>query len=173
MSFWEQAGNIFLKQRAAAMQAKDDLHRLVVHDIAKGQEMHRMHVAQGYGLAQGYDPRSMPSPEAFRAPYGETSNVMINNITEPARQIPSSPAQPSAPALPVKQAGSLLKTLAATALMATGGGGLVAAGAYGAYSILSDQLNKPVVVDSAAFKVKIGFDPDKGGQSVGPLEPAK
>jgi hypothetical protein len=174
MSFWEQAGAILLKQRAAAMQAKDDMQRLIVHDIAKGQEMHRMHIAQGLGLAKDYNPMSIsnaPSPEAFRAPYGETTNVMVNNITEPALPALPAPPAPQQP-IPAKPASSLLKTLGMTALMATGGGGLVAAGGFGAYSLLKEQLNKPVQIDPANFKARISFDPDKGIEA-GPLEPAK
>lgn len=166
MSFWEKAGDIFLKQRAAAAQAKDDIHRLVVHDIAVGQEMYRMHLAKGYGLPA----------DAFRAPYGQSSNVTINNVGADApAQVPApTPAAvtPAPVTEPAKKTGGLLKTVAMTALMATGGGGLVAAGGYGAYSLLKEQLNKPVQIDPAAFKTKISWEPDKGLQ-VGELEPVK
>ena len=61
--------------------------------------------------------------------------ITINTVTTPA-PTPAAPAStPAAPAGPIKKAGSLLKTLGMTALMATGGGGLVAAGGYGAYSL--------------------------------------
>lgn len=161
-SFWEEVGKqaapgiaqVAVRAAQEASQSRGDIMRLFVHDYAVTKEIQREATARGWGIQDAQN---------FRAPYGQ---LTVNTVSQ-------APAPAVAPAGTAKKAGSLLKTLAMTALMATGGGGLVAAGGFGAYSLLKEQLNKPVQVDPASFKTKISFDPDKGGFDVGPLEPAK
>ena len=157
-SFWEEVGKqaapgiaqAAVRSAAESIQARGDILRLFVHDYAVTKEISREAAARGWGLQDAAH---------FRAPYGQ---LTVNANTQQA------PAP--APAEPAKS--SLLKNLAMAALLGTGGGALVAAGGVGAYSLLKDQLNKPVQIDPAAFKTKISFDPEKGLQ-VGELEPAK
>lgn len=161
-SFWEEVGKLAapgiaqaaVRSAQEATQTRGDIMRLFAHDYAVTKEIQREATARGWGIQDAQN---------FRAPYGQFT---VNAVSQ-------APPAPAAPAEPVKKAGGLLKTLAMTALMATGGGGLVAAGGFGAYSLLKEQLNKPVQIDPATFKTKISFDPDQGGMQVGPLEPAK
>ena len=141
------------------MVKRNALYDIWLDHINKTFAMTRGMQAEGSGL----EPAGLAEP--YHAP---STNIFAPQIVQP----PSNQEQQE-PAETAKKAGSLLKTLAMTALMATGGGGLVAAGGFGAYSLLKEQLNKPVQIDPATFKTKISFDPDKGGMQVGPLEPAK
>ncbi len=145
-----------LKERTKEWSARHGNHVL---NNALMNEMNREVSAMSYKL---------PDPGYYRTgPLNQP--ITINTVS----QAPPAPAPaPAVPAEPAKKAGSLLKTVAMTALMATGGGGLVAAGGFGAYSLLKEQLNKPVQIDPANFKARISFDPDKGIEA-GPLEPAK
>jgi hypothetical protein len=159
-SFWDEVGKqaapgiaqAAVRSAAESIQARGDIMRLFVHDYAVTKEIQREATARGWGIQDATN---------FRAPYGQ---LTVNANTQQA-------SAPAAPAEPAKKS-SLLKNLAMAALIGTGGGGLVAAGGLGAYSLLKEQLNRPVQIDPAAFKTKISFDPEKGIQ-VGELEPAK
>lgn len=135
------------------MAARDTLYQIYLDDVNKKFAMSRQAAASGWGL------EGKPYSEPYHAP--STTNVYL----------PPMPVEEK-PAAPVKNSGGLLKTLAMAALLGTGGGGLVAAGGLGAYTLLKEQLNKPVQIDPASFKTKISFDPEKGLQ-VGELEPSK
>ncbi len=159
-SVWEEVGQhaapgvaqAAVRSAAESSQARGDIMRLFVHDYAVTKEIQREATARGWGLQDAQN---------FRAPYGQ---LTVNTNTQAA------PA-PQAAAEPPKKSG-MLKSLATAALLGTGGGALVAAGGLGAYTLLKEQINKPVQFDPASFKTKITFEPDKGLE-VGPLEPVK
>ena len=158
-NFWEEVGKqaapgiaqAAVRSAAESIQARGDIMRLFVHDYAVTKEIQREATARGWGIQDASN---------FRAPYGQ---LTVNANTQ-AAPVPAAAEQ-------AKKSG-LLKNLALAALLGTGGGGLVAAGGLGAYTLLKEQLNKPVQIDPAAFKTKISFDPEKGLQ-VGELEPSK
>lgn len=164
-SFWEEVAKqaapgiaqVAVRAAAESNQARGDIMRLFVHDYAVTKEIQREATARGWGIQDSQN---------FRAPYGQ---LTVNSVS----QSPIAQQSQQAPAEPAKKAGGFLKTLAMTALMATGGGGLVAAGGAAAYSVLKDQLNKPVQIAPSDLKIGVKFDPDKGGFDFGEAVPAK
>lgn len=133
MSFFAEAGKVFLRQRANAAQNLDTQHRINLHGQNQGQQMWLAHVAQGYGL----------QPEAFLQPYGVPApNV---NINTPALQEKSS-------VWPVV-AGLLMGI---TGLGAAGGALYAVAG--------SKTASPPAATTPLNFKLKVGFDEQKGFQ---------
>jgi hypothetical protein len=162
-NFWEEVGKLAapgiaqaaIRSAQEATQTRGDIMRLFAHDYAVTKEIQREATARGWGIQDAQN---------FRAPYGQ---LTVNAVS----QAPPAPVQqqPAAAAGPAKQPASLMKTLAMTALMATGGGGLVAAGGFGAYTLLKDQLNQKVEIKPADFKVdwKLG----ENGMNFGPIKP--
>lgn len=131
MSFFDQAGQVFLKSRYAAAQNKDTMQRINLHGFNQGQQLHLQHVAKGLGI----DPATQP----FLKPYGVEPDVNVTNTYTP----PSTPAPTPAPAAAAPASGGFLKGLGVAALMGTGIG---AAGVGGYYALDKALSNLPAKV---------------------------
>jgi hypothetical protein len=158
MSFWDQAGKVFLQSRMAAAQNKDTMQRLSLHGFNQGQQLHLQHVAQGLGI----DPATQP----FLKPYGVEPDMNVtNNYTPPALPAPTTPAPSSG--------SGLLKGIGVAALMGTGVG---AAGVGGYYAINQALSNLPAKVAPAPvvpvnLDIKWHNEPDKGGMVFDEVKP--
>jgi len=154
MSFYDQAGQVFLQSRLAAAQNKDTMQRLNLHGFNQGQQLHLQHVAKGLGL----DPA-----QPFLKPYGVEPDMNVtNNYTPPS--IPQPPA-PAAPAPTSSTGGSILKGLGIAALMGTGVGAAGVGGYYGISQMLSGLPAKVVAttpVNPVNLDIKWHNDIDKG-----------
>ncbi len=166
MSFWDQAGQVFLRSRASAAQNKDTMQRLNLHGINQGQQLWLQHVAKGYGL----DPATQP----FLQPYGVEPDVNVTNTYSPPA-LPT-PAPATAPAAPAPStAGSILKGLGVAALVGTGIGAAGVGGYYGVNQMLSGlpaKVAQPTVLAKPMeFDIKWRNDIDKGGMQFDEVKP--
>lgn len=136
----------WLEYVKALGESRIGMNQIGKHHINQLLAMQRQYAAEG----MGFDPATI---QQLAQPY-PGSNVTV--YAPQTTQTPTAQAAKSA----------FLPWLAGIGLAATGLGG--AAGAYYAVS------NPPAAkVQPADFQVKVGFDPDKGGLQVGPLEPSK
>lgn len=146
MGFYEQAGQIFLRQRANNAQNLDAMQRMTLHGINQGQQLHLRHVSQGLGI----DPATQP----YLKPYGVEPDVNVTNNNIPPTPAPSQPST-----------GGFLKGLGVAALVGTG----IGVAGVGSYFAIDKALSglpakvAPAEVKPVELDIKWHNEPDKGG----------